>query len=108
VSPLNKSFVCQVLCKGAPLYTRSGFFSCDIVEDSRKDVVITSFLIFVLVSYSWNHQLLLFIFIDGFEKVDDFSLHDFFRDIMLMINFVVFWMLFVSHRYYLCGSIISA
>jgi len=33
VSPLNK--VCQVLCKGAPLYKRSGFLKIlfDIVED---------------------------------------------------------------------------
>jgi len=77
-------------CVKEHLFTQDLDFSCDIVEDSRKDVVITSFLIFVLVSYSWNHQLLLFIFIDGFEKVDDFSFHDFFRDIMLMINFVVF------------------
>lgn len=28
--------ICQVLCKGAPLYKRSGFISFDIVEDSWK------------------------------------------------------------------------
>jgi len=42
-------------------------------------VVITSFLFFVLVSYSWYHQLLLFIFIWWIESVDDFFLSWFSR-----------------------------
>jgi len=70
VSPLNKSF-CQVLCKGAPLYTRSGIFHA-IMLKTVEDVTITSFSIFVLVSYSSLSSTLLFFYSCWIEIVDDF------------------------------------
>jgi len=70
VSPLNKSFG-QVLCKGAPLYTRSGIFHA-IMLKTVEDVTITSFSIFVLVSYSSLSSTLLFFYSCWIEIVDDF------------------------------------
>merc|ERR1712003_250888 len=62
-------------CKGAPLYTRSGIFHA-IMLKTVEDVTITSFSIFVLVSYSSLSSTLL-LFYSCWIEIDDDFFHDF-------------------------------